>query len=86
MSQGHARQADVTCSAKTTRVAGASTRQHRPKLAAALRAAKSAGLPLRGASISPDGKIELTFGEPDAQTTKTWDQQAIDKAVEGLTK
>jgi hypothetical protein len=56
------------------RVPEASKRQHRPKLSAALKAAKSAGLPLRGASISPDGKIELTFGEPEPEAGDAWDK------------
>jgi hypothetical protein len=37
----------------------------RPTLANALKQADKAGKSVRGAVIDPDGKIELTFGEPD---------------------
>jgi hypothetical protein len=49
-------------------------RKRRPSLESALRQAKAAGVPVRGAVLGPD-KIELTFGEPGATATNPWDAE-----------
>jgi hypothetical protein len=49
----------------------------KPTLAAALREAKKAGKPVKGAVIAPDGKIELLIGEPEAPEANEWEAEII---------
>jgi hypothetical protein len=44
-----------------------------------LREAKKAGASVKGATIEPDGRIALQFGEPDSAATNAneWDQATV---------
>jgi hypothetical protein len=49
-------------------------RVHKPTLSRVLREAKKAGASVRGATIEPDGRIALQFGEPDSvANANEWD-------------
>ena len=51
-------------------------RPRRPTLRSALAAAKATGKPVRSATVGPDGRIEIVFGEPDEATAENpWDQR-----------
>jgi len=50
-------------------------RPRRPTLRSALAAAKAAGKAVRSATIDPDGKVTITFGEPAADATDDWDKK-----------
>jgi hypothetical protein len=51
-------------------------RIHKPTLSRVLREARKAGATVRGATIEPDGRIALQFGEPDStgMNGNEWDQ------------
>jgi len=51
-------------------------RPRRPTLKSALAAAKAAGKPVKSATIDPDGKVTITFGEPTADNANDdWDRK-----------
>jgi len=50
-------------------------RPRRPTLRSALDAAQKAGKPVKSATVDPDGKITITFGEPTADATDDWDRK-----------
>jgi hypothetical protein len=51
-------------------------RHRKPSLAAVLKQATQAGQSVKGAVIEPNGKIELTFGEPDpSESTNPWNAE-----------
>ena len=48
-------------------------RKRKPTLAAALKQATKAGLPVRRARIEPDGSIEIDVGEPEpTEASNPW--------------
>jgi hypothetical protein len=49
--------------------------RRRPTLKSALNAAQKAGKPVKSATVDPDGKVTLTFGEPTADATDDWDRK-----------
>ena len=52
-------------------------RQRKPQLAAVLRDAKEAGIPVRRVRIEADGAIEVDLGEPEASNDSP--QKIIDQ-------
>jgi hypothetical protein len=50
-------------------------RRRRPTLKSALEAARKMGKSVRSATVDPDGKITITFGEPTADTNDDWDRK-----------
>jgi hypothetical protein len=57
-------------------------RQRRPTLKAALEAAQKVGKAVRSATVDPDGKITITFGEPAAETASDdWDKKLAEEEL-----
>jgi hypothetical protein len=54
-------------------------RRRMPTLRAALTAARQAGRPIKSATVDPNGRIRIEFGEPTADTNSNeWDE-ALDR-------